>query len=580
MDDRLLIYHHLPKSGGTSLLAVVRENHGDGALAELYAEVAELHSQSAAADRVPDEGEWYRDWYKALPDEDRRGIRCVASHTAQYLMPAIEDRPFEAFCLLRDPVGRVQELYEELRALGADGADAPRRGELEIDAGREICERRWDVADIYRELGGGNPRTSRLHEQFKGFFNGQARSIIGPWRDQAKLEYWAGIPDEGSLLRERALGLLERHYTVGVKEQLERSLERFAAAFGWERVGIPNLYAEAPASRGRPDAETRSLILAHNQIDAELHAHFSESVRRVRPSQLRRRVNASQREGIPVCVLGMARSGTSLTARILNLLGVELGPAEALMRPAENNNPAGFWEHEAIADLNEEILAALSETPPPYLQGWRWPPPLHEGWENDRRLDLLRDKAGSILRQSFAGSEIWGWKDPRNCLTLPFWQRLVPGLRYVICVRHPLDVAASLETRDGMSQEEAIQLWLRYMSVAVMHTSGRRRAFVSYEGYFPGWEEQAERLAGLLGVPGLSDAGREEIAGQVDQRLRHHREGERSGANDDQEAAFPREAAELYEALSALTGPEPNAAPDAWEQLDAVALQAWAATRA
>ena len=35
-----------------------------------------------------------------------------------------------------------------------------------------------------------------------------------------------------------------------------------------------------------------------------------------------------------VCILGMHRSGTSLVSRVLNVLGVYLGPEEHLMRPS------------------------------------------------------------------------------------------------------------------------------------------------------------------------------------------------------------------------------------------------------
>lgn len=55
-----------------------------------------------------------------------------------------------------------------------------------------------------------------------------------------------------------------------------------------------------------------------------------------------------------VCVLGPSRSGTSLTTRILSLLGVELG-GEEQMESRNQHNPKGFFEHRAIQAINEEI---------------------------------------------------------------------------------------------------------------------------------------------------------------------------------------------------------------------------------
>lgn len=406
--------------------------------------------------------------------------------------------------LLPDPVERISALHAE------------RREELE--------ERGWGLADVYLQLGGGGPGSSELHARFAEFFNGQVRSVLDE-EDRAKLEYWAGIPERGVALRGRAIEAL---------------------GDGADAPGTT--VAEKGAEHGGLDAETRSLILAHNQLDLELHAHFAAAAERERRRAAARRTSARS----AVCVLGMSRSGTSVTARILNILGVELGDETELMEPASGNNPAGFWEHGGIADLNEDILATLGEAP---RQRWRYPPALPDGWERDPRLEPHRRAARSMLQESFAGKPLWGWKDPRTCLTLPFWQQLLaempgvgPNLRYVICVRHPLEVAASLRERDGMGREESLRLWHRYMSDVLRHTDDQPRLFVSYESYFGGWEEQAARLAAFLEKPPPSAATGAEVALHLDEGLRHHRQGEAASA----ERQLPADVAALYTRLTEL----------------------------
>lgn len=44
----------------------------------------------------------------------------------------------------------------------------------------------------------------------------------------------------------------------------------------------------------------------------------------------------------PICVLSVGRSGSSLAARAVNLLGVHLGVEEDLMPPSQQNE-RGFW---------------------------------------------------------------------------------------------------------------------------------------------------------------------------------------------------------------------------------------------
>ena len=72
-----------------------------------------------------------------------------------------------------------------------------------------------------------------------------------------------------------------------------------------------------------------------------------------------------------ICVLGVSRAGTSLTARILDLAGVYLGPEEELLggelshiperdrTRARQANRDGFGEHYRLMRLNQSILRAF-----------------------------------------------------------------------------------------------------------------------------------------------------------------------------------------------------------------------------
>lgn len=137
---------------------------------------------------------------------------------------------------------------------------------------------------------------------------------------------------------------------------------------------------------------------------------------------------------MPICVAGMHRSGTSMVAALLRSGGLYLGEEADLLPPAEGN-PEGYFENRKFVDLNEELLARLGG-------GYFRPPAFAPGCV-EAAASALRGKVEDALR-GFAGREPWGWKDPRNSLTLPFWASLVPDLRTVICLRHPWDVADSL----------------------------------------------------------------------------------------------------------------------------------------
>lgn len=218
-----------------------------------------------------------------------------------------------------------------------------------------------------------------------------------------------------------------------------------------------------------------------------------------------------------ICVLGMARSGTSLTSMILSRLGVYFGPEEHLHGPYVYN-PKGSWEHRLIRKVNEEIFSRLGGN-------WHHPPAFPPGWENASELEDLKERAQTMIQKDFAGAEVWGWKDPLTCVTLPFWQQLLPPMQYVICLRNPMDVARSLERRDGFSLEKGFHLWLLYTRFALKYTLGQPRILVFSEDWIKGWQDELQRLARFLGNPkGAEQAEVKSIVqALIDENLWHYR---------------------------------------------------------
>ncbi|HEU5142593.1 MAG TPA: sulfotransferase [Solirubrobacterales bacterium] len=264
-----------------------------------------------------------------------------------------------------------------------------------------------------------------------------------------------------------------------------------------------------------------------------------------------------------VCVLGAPRSGTSLTARMLNLCGLYLGETDDLLPPGPENQ-AGFWEWRRAVDLNERVLRAVG--------GSRIAAPaLPRGWEESPSLAELRDEGAALIAETFAGRRAWGWKDPRNSFTLPFWRALLARpVSSVICVRNPLDSAASGRRMAGprheMSEQQAIEAWERYTAGAIVNSNDGARLFVSYEEILRDPHTEAERLARFARLeppPGEVD---EELAALVDRKLQHHRTPPEAALSD---RRLPASATSLYRALWPLLRGEPatSAADEEVERL-------------
>jgi hypothetical protein len=269
-----------------------------------------------------------------------------------------------------------------------------------------------------------------------------------------------------------------------------------------------------------------------------------------------------------VCVLGMHRSGTSLLAQVLHALGVDLGPDEHLMRPSPAN-PQGHWENEPITELNDEILARLGGT-------WSRPPDLPAGWERSPALDDLRVQARELVIQEFGDSECWGFKDPRTCLTLPFWQRILPPMRYLICLRNPVDVAFSLGRRDEepLAFDRAVLLWLTYLRAALAATTTHTQHMLFYEDLMVEPEPVVRSVADFIGT-GDSETARAytqaAIRIAVSDGLWHHRT---VASNVVAERRLPFEVKALYLALRLFVPGSQNVGPEALDLLGAHAAEA------
>lgn len=200
---------------------------------------------------------------------------------------------------------------------------------------------------------------------------------------------------------------------------------------------------------------------------------------------------------MPLCLAGMHRSGTSLIASLLHSCGLDLGPQNDLLPPAPNN-PIGFWESRSFLRLNDALLKELGGS-------WDNPPPADvAGWESEPRLHPLRKRAEKLVTR-FEGREAWGWKDPRNCLTLPLWRELLPEMNILICVRNPLAVAESLWLRDGISSPHSLALWLTYNRRVLAAAPVAHRLVIHCETLLHNPHAELRRVLGWAGIATTHD---------------------------------------------------------------------------
>jgi hypothetical protein len=195
-----------------------------------------------------------------------------------------------------------------------------------------------------------------------------------------------------------------------------------------------------------------------------------------------------------VCILGMHRSGTSMISRSVNLLGVNLGEPEKLLGKAKAN-PKGFWEYRKITQSQEKLLKVFKHR-------WYSTKPLPSKWWEHSEAKPIQKHIKKIIKTEFYGEKLWGWKDPRNSLLLPMWKEIQTeldfDLSFIIMVRNPLDVAASLSTRNQFSVEKSVRLWAFYTLSALIWTAKENRVIIEYDDFLEDWESQLRKISNTL----------------------------------------------------------------------------------
>lgn len=215
-----------------------------------------------------------------------------------------------------------------------------------------------------------------------------------------------------------------------------------------------------------------------------------------------------------ICILGMHRSGTSMITQLLHQCGLYLGSPEDIIGSA-SDNPDGFWENTRFVGINDELLRLLGGA-------WDSPPLFESGWVNRPEIEQMLGPARKLI-ETFQHKGPWGWKDPRNSLTSLFWKKALGpvNIKYVVCVRNPLEVARSINKRSYNSFIYGYKLWYTYNKAIMENTRVNERIISHYDTFFSHPQQELRRLVDFLGIPATDDII-ETSCKKISGSLRHH----------------------------------------------------------
>lgn len=141
----------------------------------------------------------------------------------------------------------------------------------------------------------------------------------------------------------------------------------------------------------------------------------------------------------PILITGMHRSGTSIVAKIMQTLGVDIG------WHLDSNN-----ESKERVKMSENIICGIGGT-------WDSPGRLEYLQSNNcmddflmKQIEYFSSKAWRMFCHplfTLGIKQYWGWKDPRLCITLKYWKKYLKNPMLIYIERDKVDVKKSLISR-------------------------------------------------------------------------------------------------------------------------------------
>jgi hypothetical protein len=211
-------------------------------------------------------------------------------------------------------------------------------------------------------------------------------------------------------------------------------------------------------------------------------------------------VAATPPSGKNVIVVGMPRSGTSLTMGIFARRGYYVGPIKRQRyREGDEHNPFGYFEADALVKRNARIFHRAGF---PHHNTWLFERITPECAERITNLDPSRDDIELV--EAYRTRSPWAWKDPRLPYTLGYWWPLMDPERTAVILtrRNPEDVRESFRGMGWPVQDDLLERVDEHFenSQRVARDLDIPHTVVDYQDYMERPAEVARRVGGLVGL--------------------------------------------------------------------------------
>lgn len=235
----ILIFSHIPKSGGTSLRKVVTNQYQENEICQVYQSELNLPAPNHS--------------FISAFKEKQSAYRVVYGHFS-FSVHNLLGIPPCYLTVLREPVARVISLFAHYK--------------------------RGIHSDWYQQIKEGLTLQDMIRKRMAGGVNNHMTRII------AGHPYQPGEVVQDTKFLDRAKSNIEKYYVFSsTTEALQKDVQTLGRLLEWQDVSVPHLNGH-PKPHDDINHETLSLILENNQLDIKLYEWVKTQDTAVRPKNL------------------------------------------------------------------------------------------------------------------------------------------------------------------------------------------------------------------------------------------------------------------------------------------------------
>ena len=269
-------------------------------------------------------------------------------------------------------------------------------------------------------------------------------------------------------------------------------------ALGNEKVGemagaVKKKLQQLRRGRGVTDAELlQQTIQEYQLVQKEKEAQKQKKLR-LQELQAKNKnlIAGDHRNGF--IVLGMHRSGTSMLSGLLHT-GCGYTVGGPLIGSAFDNEK-GFFERIDIVLQNDEFMNKQGVYWSANAINYDFQRALDD--KESGEVDFKEHGETGLAFLNDSANAPWLQKDPRMCITLKTWLKLMDNEPAVVFTyRHPLEVAMSLKKRErNFPLEKGLRLWIVYNMRAIENSKGLCIVYSSNEAVLADPLNEVQRIS-------------------------------------------------------------------------------------